>query len=523
MSPPEPRSRLWGWWWAYFVAFFLVAGGWAMALPANGTYDEKDHIARAYAVVSGQLTTRQTVVDRRDDVRPAFLVPASLLPPNSNVDCTWSPRPARSAACQTWTTSRALTLTPSGAAKYSPVYYLLVGGPLLAAPDLTGIVLARLLSVLVTAALLAGAIGAALRLGSRLLAIGVVLTATPMAANLAGSVNPNGVEIAAGAAVCCGLLALLRAPEGRLGDGTVRRLLLLVGAASFVLLTVRQLGPLLLLLIVAACAALARPGRIAGMWRHHGAVWLVVGSWVAGLAASAGWMAYSGLADVATVARDARHYGVAEAARLLLTWRVPFYLKQFVGQFGYGETSPSAVVAAVWYLLLAALTVPSLIFGGRRLTLVAAGLGAASIGLLVALEIYYLPVVGWFAQGRYAMPAAVGVVLCVASDGRFERWLAARRRLRAFCGGLTVVAGLIHVYMLVVAMTRFQAGPGAPLDPFAGAWQPLLGPLPPLLATLTGVTIFAVLAATMGAAARPLMAVPTLPGVGSPRGGMAAA
>ncbi|MET7395019.1 DUF2142 domain-containing protein [Dactylosporangium sp. NPDC005572] len=140
-------------------AFFLIAAGWALALPVNGTYDEKDHIARAYAVTTGQLTTDRTVVDRRDDRKPAFLVPASLLPSNSNVDCAWSPRPARPADCQRWTADRVRVLTPSGAARYSPVYYLLVGAPLVLAPNPTGILLARLISALAAAALLAGAAG----------------------------------------------------------------------------------------------------------------------------------------------------------------------------------------------------------------------------------------------------------------------------------------------------------------------------------------------------------------------------
>ncbi|MFF5234530.1 DUF2142 domain-containing protein [Dactylosporangium sp. NPDC000521] len=482
-------------WWLYLPAFFLIAAGWALALPVNGTYDEKDHIARAYAVTTGQLTTHRTVVDRRDDRKPAFLVPASLMPSNSNVDCAWAPRPARPADCQRWTTDRARVLTPSGAARYSPVYYLLVGAPLVIAPDRTGILLARLMSALAAAALLAGAAGAALRLGSRLLALGVVLTATPMAANLAGSVNPNGLEIAAGIAVCCGLLALLRAPDALLGDRAVRRLLVLVGVGSLVLLTVRQLGPALLTLIVTACVALARPGRIAQLWRRRETRWIVAGSWSLGLAGSLGWMAYSGVAGVAAVARDAQHLTPSELAQVLATRRIPFYLRQVVGQFDYGETKPPLVVIAAWCLLLGAVVVPSLIHGGRRLTLVAAALGAACLGLLLTLELHYLPIIGWFAQGRYAMPAATGVVLCAACAPRFERRLAARHRLRPYCTVLTFTAAALHVYLLAFVMTRFQSGPGARLDPFTGVWQPPVGVLPPLLAVLAGGTILAVLAA----------------------------
>jgi hypothetical protein len=151
------------------MAFFLVGTAWALALPANGSYDEKDHIVRAYAVATGQLTTTQTIVDRRTDLKPAFMVPAGLLPSNATVDCPWSPRPAKTPACQQWLTGTQKVLTPSGAARYSPVYYLPVGIPLALSPNLTGLLLARVLSALLSALLLACAVTAALRLGSRVL------------------------------------------------------------------------------------------------------------------------------------------------------------------------------------------------------------------------------------------------------------------------------------------------------------------------------------------------------------------
>ncbi|MEV4513370.1 hypothetical protein AB0K00_30890 [Dactylosporangium sp. NPDC049525] len=231
----------------------------------------------------------------------------------------------------------------------------------------------------------------------------------------------------------CALLALLRAPDTRLDDRAVCRLLVLVGVGSLVLLTVRQLGPALLTLIVTACATLARPGRIAQLWRRRDTRWIIACSWSLGLAGWLGWLAYSGVARVAPVARDAQHLTSAQLAQLLATRRIPFYFQQIVGQFGYGETKLPLAVVAAWYLLLGALVVPSLIHGGRRLALVAASLGTASIGLLVALELHYLPNIGWFAHGRYAMPAAAGVVLCAASAPQFERRLVRLGRLRRYC------------------------------------------------------------------------------------------
>src|SRR2546425_1115272 len=40
------------------VAFFLMSAGWAIGLPVNGTYDENQHVLRAYAAGSGQLYSK---------------------------------------------------------------------------------------------------------------------------------------------------------------------------------------------------------------------------------------------------------------------------------------------------------------------------------------------------------------------------------------------------------------------------------------------------------------------------------
>jgi hypothetical protein len=482
------------WWWLSLVAFFLVSTAWALALPPNGSYDEKDHIVRAYAVATGHLTTDRTIVDRRTDLKPAFLVPAGLLPVNATIDCPWSPRPAKTPACQRWLTGTQDVLTPSGAARYSPVYYLPVGLPLVASPNLTGLLLARILSALLSALLLACAVTAALRLGSRLLVLGVVLAGTPLAVNLFGSVNPNGLEIAAGVLVFCALLALLSAPEERLDGPATRRLLALAALGSLLLLTVRQVGPVWLLLDVAACALLARPGRVRGLLRRRDARVLLGGAWAVGLAFAVGWLAYSGVTDVTTNTRDAMHLGLGDALHRILTDRVPFYFEQVVGAFDYGETHLSPLVIAGWYLLAAAVVVPCLALAPRRYTLVLVGLGVASVAVLVLLELYFLPKVGWFSHGRYAMPSLVGVVLGAAAVGRFEGLLAGRGWLRGYALALAGEAALGHLYALSLVMSRFQVGINAPLDPLRYTWRPPVGPVPPLLVMLAGVALLVALA-----------------------------
>ena len=131
-----------------FVGFFLLGGAWAAALPVNGTYDESQHIVRAYAAVDGQWRPH-------GPNRQSSRVPASLLP--ANPDCTHDNSDAyQPASCQRPRPETGRVSTETYVARYNPAYYLAVGLPIRLWPNLTGIVLARLLSALLCALMLAG-------------------------------------------------------------------------------------------------------------------------------------------------------------------------------------------------------------------------------------------------------------------------------------------------------------------------------------------------------------------------------
>jgi Predicted membrane protein (DUF2142) len=480
--------------WLAFAAFTLIASGWAAGLPVNGSYDEKEHIVRAYAVATGQLTSSRAVLDRRGDPALGFTAPASLLPTLRTVDCTWSPRPPKTADCQRFDSSSGTVVLPSAAARYSPVYYLLVGLPLVLLPDRTGVLLARELSALLCALLLAAAAALAVRTGSRPQVLGVALVATPIGVNLAGAVNPNGMEICAGILTCVALLGLARAPDERLDPATVRRLLAGAAVGSLLLLTVRQLGPVLLGMIVVGCALAAAPGRLRALLRRRPVVTVLSGSWLVGCAAAVGWLLASRITDIPTGTRDARALGTTAALRDVLTERVPFYVDQFVGLFGYGEVGTPRFARPLWYLLVAAVALTGAVLGGRRVVLPQLWLLATGLLFLGGLDFFFISRIGWFAQGRYALPALAGVVLIPAAalDGVFDRVRALRWMVPA-AGGLLA---LLHLYVLARVMTRFARGIGAALDPFGGRWHPPLGSWPPLLAALAGGVLLVALLAT---------------------------
>src|SRR5690242_5576356 len=125
-------------WLLAFVGYLVLGMAWALGVPVNGTYDEREHIPRAYGVVTGQVYAKGYYFDG----------PASLLP--GDLTCFKSGKLA--AGCQTpppraGTPEGDTTVRwPSAAARYSPLYYAAVGLPLLISPDLGGIIGARFLS-----------------------------------------------------------------------------------------------------------------------------------------------------------------------------------------------------------------------------------------------------------------------------------------------------------------------------------------------------------------------------------------
>jgi hypothetical protein len=122
---------------------------------------------------------------------------------------------------------------------------------------------------------------------------------------------------------------------------------------------------------------------------------------------------------------------------------------------------------------------------------------AFCLALLVALDWHFAPLNGWFAHGRYAMPTGVGVVLLAAlawpSDGRATRPWGRLARSRWLLFALVVGTVPVHLYALARVMTRFSSGLDASLNPFAGQWRPVGGPVVPLLVAVAGLAALAVM------------------------------
>ena len=190
-------------WLSAFAAFALLAVAWSLAMPPDGTTDERQHLERAYGAVTGHLLAPQGEDPLVHRPGAAFEVPKSLLPPNAlcvyfpnfHQDESWI---ARAANCQRPApTTHAKVRVVSWVGRYNPLYYLAVGGPLRFWPNMTGILLSRILAALLGSAFVAAAAMVALRTRRPLLLAALLTVLTPTTIALNSTVNPNGIEISA--------------------------------------------------------------------------------------------------------------------------------------------------------------------------------------------------------------------------------------------------------------------------------------------------------------------------------------
>lgn len=472
-------------WVASLVAFFLLGACWAVATPFGGAYDEDSHILRGASTWYGQLRVDPAAAMWHSG--GYVKVPASLVPPHRGCMLkapTGNKRPP--ASCQgTPPSSHAMVRAASGAARYNPLYYVAVSWPMRISPDMTGVIWSRLVSALLSALMFASAftVGWRFRRGW-LLPAAVVLLATPTEMSLAGSINPNGLEISAAVLFWTALLVLARAdplPDRRY----VRHLALLAALSGIPLVSMRQMGPLLALTAAAACALAARPGRLRELLRYR-PLW-----WGAGAVS-----VMSALGVVWTFTSGDLYIGYSQfvptpwqtVMQNILVNRSGDWVRQMVARF-YGAVVPPDWVIYTWYLLVGVAVVTGLVVAGWRLVLSVLATLAFSATLAVALELRYYDASGTTQQGRYYLPIVAGALLLAASAPALQRFAAARYTLV-----VALVTAPLSLLCLAVMMSIFQNGYTRGVHPFGGAWEPPGGPWLPLSLGVAGSAVLVGLA-----------------------------
>lgn len=484
---PSLAGRIWP---LAFLVFFLIGAAWALVTPYAGGPDEVRQIIRAAGVVEGQVFAKPVSSPAAAFTGAYQTVPSGLvkggLPGYLNTYC-YHKNPATSAAC---------TGVPGGAGehvqhryltgngRYNPLYYAVVGGPLVWWPNWAGILLARLITAALCAAFLASA-WMSCREWSRspLLIGGFLVAATPAYFQMTGVINPNSVEMAAGVSLAAAAIPLLLEEDSPdVGRWLRRAAVAAIGIGQF-----RSLGPVLIggLLVVLLIPPVR--GRLRYLLRKRSVRWWSAGvviSCVVGFAWTIAFKTY----QIAHLGNGV-HYSTGGIIKAEFTSRLLRYVTQMIDGFPYADKPPTLIFTAS-AICIGLLLVSAFAWGSRsdrwRLAwlIIVAGL-ICIISDLSATNTY-----GWSFIGRYIYPQAVGIPLFAAFIAGRSGVLTSRQQT----GMVRSIAAVLLPFQFIsiwYMMTRWQSGAGHTLNPFTGKWMPVSGPALPLVIMLIGLALYA--------------------------------
>jgi hypothetical protein len=459
--------------WVLFVAFFVPVALWSVSTPLWASPDENYHSLKAWSVAHGEF-----FVPPEDAILGTggyVSVPQGLLDSTQTIQCL-AFRPQATGDCvalPTEDTTRVEAANPAG--RYNPVYYFLVGLPTLVT-DLHHAPLAmRIASAALFALFASWAIAALAHSARPGVAMGAGLLAfTPMTLFLGAVVNPNGLEIAAAAALWANL-GMLAYNGGALDPSTRRSMVRRAALAASAMVTTRGLSPVWLAVIVVCCLLVSTRHSIRLFASRHVLAWGAV----AALASvfSLVWIVVAQSLKAGATGTPVQHVLLDRLHIASSTqqgkWRTA------VGSFGWLDAPLPDLVSSTWLYAVVGVAVLALLrssAGGRVAILVVA---LAAYALPVLIEAESLNVTGVVWQGRYTLPLYVGVpILAAIMLGRSSR----RLRVESAVGAVVAasVAIGINVFGFALALHRNSDGlvtAGGRTTPFAldGPWQPRLG------------------------------------------------
>lgn len=477
-APDPPPRRPVTIFMAAFAVFALLGVLWSLASPVLSAPDENAHATKAIAQVRGQVIgytvpgVKHIVVDLPEGYHYS-----------SDTLC-YAMRPEVSAACAADFGAGGQSWFNTWVGAYNPVYYYLVGWPSLLFDGNASVYAMRIASTLLGSAFLASAFLLAVSgRRARWLPLGVAFAAAPMNLYLIGSVNPNGLEIAASVALWVGVLRLLEfaAPDAaaRSGPSLVPRTATwcVVAFSAITVANVRALGPLWVLVVVALAALIAGWAPVRRLFTARSSLpWLI--AIAAGGLFSVLWTMFAGSLSSQAEPGDAPLVGEGPIGGIGYMIRMtPDYLQQAAGWFGWLDT---VLPAWTYWLIAAAVAVPVVLaFTGlrRRGTLVFAVVVAAAWLVPIIVQARSVSQTGIIWQGRYGIFLYLGVLIVAGwlLSGREARRLAHLSPRVAPIGASLVAAFGLYAFWFV--MIRYVVG----LDSAVGTmwtdpqWQPPLG------------------------------------------------
>jgi hypothetical protein len=467
--PPRPdRRELRRIWRTSFVLLFLTIATWALATPLGGAPDEPSHLIKAAAVVRGEFGHRPSDRPGFELVRaPQFFGSTAIDP----VCYAFTPQvPAGCVHAVAGPDAGRISDVATGVARYPPLYYLLVGAPLLVAPSFAAIYAARLLSAALSAAFLASAFVAAAEGRRRLPVLGVLVAITPTVYVTAGAVNPSGFEATSAICLWASLLRLVAGPGQPSGWQTPTR----IAVSGSALALSRGLSPAWVVGIFGLVLLGTRWPDITGVLARVAVRRALLAVAVLTVAAEVFVLA----AHTLTVIPGPPATGGSAAIWRHAAGQTGQWAHELIAVLGWYALTPTLVIGA-WLAATGSVVLTGLAAATLRMRLAIVAATLATVVLPIAAEAITARRTGFIWQGRYVLPIAVGVPLLAGfALARHPGDRADARRLAAAVASMVGFGVLAAFYL---GFRRHLVGVDGPLNPLAsvpGGWQP---PLPALL------------------------------------------
>lgn len=454
-----------------FGVLFALLLTWNMATPLFASPDEPAHLYKAYGTAHGELLGTP-IADQPSNVR-LFDVPESMGQPN--VMCYFFV-PEQPADCATGSSSAGV----SAAAVYPPFWYAIVGGGArVIDPD--GQRVYRAVAAALCAALIAAAFAFARRSSAARLSPLLLLALPPMTLFLAGTVNPNGFEVAAFLLLwtLCLHISHPRATSWQSG--------LLVGLLVAAVLLSRFAS---LIWVAAGIVVVLLLIGWNGIKRFLTKAFLLpaIGSTVAAVVALFVWSVYAGAE--ATDERIASDWTRSHVFTYTVR-RLPEYARQMIGVLGWLDTRMPRVTYGAFAVITIVAVIGIITSRNRRLQLATAAVFVAMLTVPVMINVISARKAGLIWQGRYALPlfAGLGVLGMIGWHETSER--GGTRQIPTVRLGVALLFVVAEVAGFWQTLRRFTVGASGKIwldDPLA--WNPPVSPLLLIAANTVVVTAF---------------------------------
>ncbi len=444
---------------------------WALASPLGSVPDEPSHAIRAAAVVRGQVSTGAWAENH--SLAQAD-VPAYVAHMHERTCFAFNPQITAACVAPVPGDPNAIVTTGTSAGINSPLYYAIVGLPTLFLDGDTALYGMRVVNALLCAAALAVMFMQLTMLSrSRWAVTAAAVALTPMVFFLAGSINPNALEMATAGALFATLVGAFRAVSS---NRVLWERAVLAGFAVILLSNTRSIALLWVVIVLGAALALGRVDVLRSLIRKPAAWVLMAIAGGAGLAA-VNWYTHPPTTGDGTIVGAGTSAGSAFVTMLARTFD---FAEGYIGIFGWVDTPSPAFSVMVWSSVLVGLIVAALAWGSGRSRWVAGGLGIGMVLIPAVTQAILVTSVGFIWQGRYML----AILLCflvacgIAVDDATDRPIVGRARTVVVIALALVALG--QAASFVWTLRRYVVGSkGTLAQMFASpSWQPPLGWLP---------------------------------------------